>query len=72
VVQWLLDGEKDAFLIPLEFHKSAEKIDDALKQPDFIREGSIKGTIRFVPSSGDASFSGGGFFVAKIGKKQPT
>lgn len=57
VVQWLLDKEKDAFLIPLEFDK--EK---------FIIEGSIAGTVRFVPSTTDY-FCGGGFFVAKIGKK---
>lgn len=66
VVQSLLDAEKDAYLIPLEFSSS----NDDAGTIDFIREGSIKGTIRFVPSnSDDSSFSGGGFFVAKIGKK---
>jgi 16S rRNA C967 or C1407 C5-methylase (RsmB/RsmF family) len=56
VVQWLLDKEKDAFLIPLDFGNE-----------NFIKEGSIAGTLRFVPSKTDA-FSGGGFFVAKIRK----
>lgn len=59
VVQWLLDENKlDATLIELRF--PAE---------NFIVEGSVKGTVRFVPSSADA-FCGGGFFVAKIAKKE--
>lgn len=56
VVQWLLDKEKGALLIPLDFGNKT-----------FVTEGSIAGTLRFVPSSRD-EFSGGGFFVAKIRK----
>jgi 16S rRNA C967 or C1407 C5-methylase (RsmB/RsmF family) len=57
VVQWLLDTERDACLFPLEFQT----------KEDFIVQGTIPGTIRFVPGTTDLS-SGGGFFVAKISK----
>jgi 16S rRNA C967 or C1407 C5-methylase (RsmB/RsmF family) len=57
VVKWLLEIEKDAFLIPLKFPKHT-----------FISEGELEGTVRFKPSCTE-EFSGGGFFVAKIGKK---
>jgi 16S rRNA C967 or C1407 C5-methylase (RsmB/RsmF family) len=58
IVQWLLETEQDAFLVPLTFSSRP-----------FIIEGKLAGTIRFIPSCTD-EFSGGGFFVAKIGKKE--
>jgi 16S rRNA C967 or C1407 C5-methylase (RsmB/RsmF family) len=58
VVQWLLDGEHDACLIPLDFGS----------KEDFIVQGSIAGTVRFVPRTTNFA-SGGGFFVAKITKR---
>ncbi|KAI2504291.1 rRNA (cytosine-C5-)-methyltransferase [Fragilaria crotonensis] len=58
VVQWLLDKERNACLIPLEFET----------KEDFIVQGSIAGTVRFVPRTTHFS-SGGGFFIAKISKR---
>ena len=57
VVQWLLDNESDAYLVPLEF---------GINDP-CILDGSIPGSIRFLPSSTNF-FTGCGFFLAKVGK----
>lgn len=78
VVQWLLEKHKNAFIIPVSFSKSrnlssktSQRATDSLS---FIQEGSIAGTVRFNPSvevasCGECLFSGGGFFLAKIGKR---
>lgn len=63
IVQWLLDENKCATLIPVEFSKT--------RGNKLVREGTLKGTIRFYPNLGqdpDALF-GDGFFVAKIEKR---
>ena len=57
VVNWLLSGETTAHIIPVDF--------DASKEHEFIAGGSVDGTVRFRPHHQ----SGGGFFLAKIGKK---
>ncbi|KAL7461082.1 hypothetical protein ACHAXS_001516 [Conticribra weissflogii] len=78
VVQWLLDNHDRAFIIAVSFKRS-----DMTQEQRFMREGSLKGTVRFLPSAArdsintkeamvgqerDRTFSGGGFFLAKIGK----
>ena len=74
VVAWLLGRCPDAYIIPVSFaHGPA-------KDSSMISEGSLPGTVRFRPmmrkdlerSDGrvdDSSFFGGGFWLAKIGKK---
>ena len=75
VVSWLLqEYSMDAYLIPVSFADEF-KIDD---NKDMIFEGSLGGTVRFHPNvvfqtevdfnSRNAMF-GGGFFLAKIGKR---
>ena len=68
VVKWLLQTEMNAFIIPVEF--SSSKGNPAVN-------GSVEGTVRFLPGvararpSDDSSFlAGGGFFAAKIGKRK--
>jgi len=76
VVQWLLNKHESAFMIAVSFKRSEEEL-------EFMEEGSLKGTVRFQPSSArdssdieetveghirNLTFSGGGFFLAKIGK----
>lgn len=69
VVNWLLEKYKDAYIIPVSFGDSSKL--------EFIQEGGIGGTVRFNPfvSSDtskldeDSMLVGGGFFLAKIGKK---
>jgi len=84
VVQWLLDQhQSEASVVPLSFEVdiSANPSPNAL---GLIRQGSIPGTIRFIPpvvdnkSMGGAATTseskitqnlcGGGFFLAKIKK----
>jgi len=65
IVQWLLQTNIDAKLIPIHF--------PSVQRTKFATEGSLKGTIRFYPNlQQDASSSelllGDGFFVAKIVK----
>lgn len=70
VVRWLLDKNKDAFIIPLSFNK-----DNTYEQnpPSFIEEGSLAGTIRFNPLKPNAKLEEciplTGFFLSKIGKR---
>ena len=77
VVLWLLTKYKDAFVVPVSF-----KCNTLSRSLDFMAEGSIRGTVRFKPNTNevrekseldkclpeDRIFSGGGFFLAKIGK----
>jgi 16S rRNA C967 or C1407 C5-methylase (RsmB/RsmF family) len=67
VVKWLLENHKDSFVIPVKF---------PLAEGSRIREGTLEGTVRFLPSlattevtDSGASLYGGGFFLAKIGKR---
>ena len=63
VVQWLLESEPKAFLIPVAFPLAKSKL---------VAEGSLKGTVRFYPNiCGESSTEvyGDGFFLAKLGKK---
>jgi 16S rRNA C967 or C1407 C5-methylase (RsmB/RsmF family) len=62
VVQWLLQQSRDAFLIPVHFPLAKSKL---------VAEGSVQGTVRFLPNLAQDSSSlfGGGFFLAKFGKK---
>jgi 16S rRNA C967 or C1407 C5-methylase (RsmB/RsmF family) len=68
VVQWLLEKRRDAFLIPVDkdFYVTSDS--------NMITTGSLEGTVRFLPGSAargaDQSFFGGGFFLAKIGKRR--
>mmetsp|Transcript_7425 Transcript_7425/g.11663 ORF Transcript_7425/g.11663 Transcript_7425/m.11663 type:complete len:413 (+) Transcript_7425:110-1348(+) len=57
VVAWLLEKHKNSYLIPVEFPS-----DEC-----FIVNGTIPGTVRFVPN--DTSRCASGFFVAKIGRR---
>ena len=68
VVEWLLEKHpKEAHVMPVSFPCASSR----------ITEGSIKDTVRFLPSftaarseiSDPATLFGGGFFVAKIGKR---
>lgn len=67
VVRWLLDKNKDAFIIPLSFNK------DNACLPSFIEEGSLAGTIRFNPLKPNTKLEEciplTGFFLSKIGKR---
>ena len=70
VVRWLLDKNKDAFIIPLSFNKDNA---DEQNPPSFIEEGSLAGTIRFNPLKPNAKLEEciplTGFFLSKIGKR---
>ena len=76
VVNWLLKEFNNASIIPVSFsQQDASTVIPC--GPDFIKEGAIPGTVRFTPqivsdtssqSSPVSVFSGGGFFLAKIGK----
>lgn len=81
VVSWLLQQyEREAFVIPVSF---ADEVRDSIQKLDMIYEGSLKGTVRFHPnvnvkpcenepnSSNNTHLFGGGFFLAKIGKRGP-
>jgi 16S rRNA C967 or C1407 C5-methylase (RsmB/RsmF family) len=66
VVQWLLETNQDAFMIPVHYPVVAKS--------ECVVQGSLKGTIRFYPYlsmelASDHLLLGDGFFVAKIGKK---
>lgn len=69
VVNWLLDKHSDAYIIPVSFGDSSKL--------DFIQEGAIIGTVRFNPFVSvdeskcgvDSMLVGGGFFLAKLGKR---
>jgi 16S rRNA C967 or C1407 C5-methylase (RsmB/RsmF family) len=64
VVQWLLDQyPTQATLIPIEF-SIAQDIDKKM-----VSEGSLAGTVQFAPNINSPELFGGGFFLAKIGKK---
>jgi 16S rRNA C967 or C1407 C5-methylase (RsmB/RsmF family) len=67
VVTWLLKNHKDSFVIPVKF---------PLAKGSRIGDGTLEGTVRFLPSlattqvtDSAASLYGGGFFLAKIGKR---
>lgn len=66
VVQWVLDTEPLARIIPLRI--------EAEISMELVREGSIRGTLRFLPLLGEPqdeyckNLFGGGFFIAKIVK----
>ncbi|KAG7356008.1 tRNA/rRNA cytosine-C5-methylase [Nitzschia inconspicua] len=65
VVSWLLETNKDAFLIPIHF--------PSIMQSEFVTEGTLKGTVRFYPNLVDDATSeptllGDGFFASKLGK----
>jgi 16S rRNA C967 or C1407 C5-methylase (RsmB/RsmF family) len=67
VVQWLLQGHTDAFLVPVHFPTA--------KSSQLVMAGTLEGTVRFTPNLGQESESvdmlfGDGFFLAKIGKKR--
>lgn len=69
VVEWLLENYSDAYIIPLKFPFGENKL---------IAEGSLEGTVRFLPGvhaiSGTEqapSLFGGGFFLAKLGRRRP-
>mmetsp|Transcript_6763 Transcript_6763/g.18879 ORF Transcript_6763/g.18879 Transcript_6763/m.18879 type:complete len:506 (-) Transcript_6763:41-1558(-) len=82
VVNWLLKQCPDAFITPVSF--GASDGNDGPKEENLlISEGNIPGTVRFRPkllspsdgdsktstSSEDALLFGGGFWLAKIGKR---
>lgn len=62
VVSWLLkENESSAFIVPVAFPGAG----------DAVLEGGVKGTVRFVPNVCDrGGLFGGGFFIAKIGKRK--
>lgn len=73
VVNWLLNKYKTAYIIPVSFSKHYLSAGDS-PELQFIKEGTIKGTVRFTPTDFDDNSisrylsSGVGFFVAKLGK----
>ena len=61
IVKWLLVNRQDAFVIPVKF---------PLAESNRIRDGTVEGTLRFLPVTDSApSLYGGGFFLAMIGKR---
>ena len=67
VVNWLLNKNEDASIIPVAFPLARSKR---------VVNGSLEGTVRFLPGSAatnsvcqDASVVGSGFFLAKLGKQ---
>lgn len=61
IVKWLLVNHQDSFVIPVKF---------PLAENNRIRDGTVEGTLRFLPvTDSAASHYGGGFFLAKIGKR---
>lgn len=76
VVKWLLsEYPLQASVIALSFDRNWTNAGEKHCQGGFIQEGSVPGTVRFVPQlleKGDGSqqtLSGSGFFLAKIEKK---
>jgi 16S rRNA C967 or C1407 C5-methylase (RsmB/RsmF family) len=57
VVEALLKSHDNAVLVPISMGKSK-----------LIADGSIKGTVRFLPNTGSDEYYGGGFFLAKVQK----
>jgi len=75
VVNWLLQQCADSYTIPVSFSRGGEGLEE---DSVLISEGSIPGTVRFRPMLKDNSsdgtntasrLTGGGFWLAKIGKK---
>lgn len=67
VCEWLLKNEKDSFIIPVEF---------PMAKGNLVVSGSLEGTVRFhpgvtrsSPEDGPSFLVGGGFFLAKLGKR---
>ena len=84
VVNWLLQQRSDAYIIPVSFDASSDGNGDTKKENFLISEGTIAGTVRFRPKlhypsnkgdngsnscSEDALLYGGGFWLAKLGKR---
>jgi len=84
VVNWFLQQCPDAFITPVTFETVSHGNADDVKEENFlISEGTISGTVRFRPklqcqsnerdnantSSMDTLLFGGGFWLAKIGKR---
>merc|ERR1711862_1040698 len=72
VVKWLLDNFEEAFVIPVHFADTNKRSNEK----GMIREGKYPGTVRFSPVlpsdpvvSPTVEYYGGGFFLAKIGKR---
>ena len=77
VVGWLLGEFPDARLVPVNFLKDGAKKDSPpTEHSDLVQEGSISGTVRFLPNviskneqvatPDRGRLYGGGFFLAKI------
>ena len=73
VVRWLLKTYPDAKIVPLTFFHDSKSVDSA-DYTDIVREGSIPGTIQFLPNMDidgpvdQNRLFGGGFYIAKIFK----
>lgn len=76
VVTWLMEEFSDARIVPVNFSARCAT-DDASESLDLVREGTIPGTVQFLPNLGRQAGSvdldqlfGGGFFLAKLVKLQ--
>lgn len=72
IVRWLLNTYPGARLVPLNFIRGF-KLADSIDYSNVIRQGSIPGTVQFLPNVGGSEGSGdnnllfgGGFYIAKI------
>ena len=67
VVSWLLEKERQAFVIPVTFPEVSMP-----SQQSMVKEGFLSGTVRFQPYVGECNSMtyGGGFFVAKLEKRR--
>jgi len=75
VVSWLLERYPDSNIVPLSFTQDEDILEFDMKdkaRSQMISEGSLKGTVRFHPSTNQSfhssAFFGGGFFLSKITK----
>lgn len=64
VVAHLLRSSKDAVLVPIPMEMFGES--------RFIKEGSLQGTLRFMPNMDSGEQYGGGFFLARVKKAKQT
>lgn len=73
IVRWLLNTYPEAKIVPLNFFRDSKRV-DSLDCFDLVREGSVRGTVQFLPNMNctdavdHSRLFGGGFYIAKISK----
>jgi 16S rRNA C967 or C1407 C5-methylase (RsmB/RsmF family) len=75
VVKWLTSVQPTAKIVPVQFSVSQSMVRTPTASSKMVCEGSIAGTVRFLPNltrspdrTDHSQLYGGGFFLAKIRK----